>query len=67
MLTTFEELQVYLRSEHPSSHSVGPCVLCSETTSDRCIRCKKYFCGTHVGRKDCITPRDLYANKIEDR
>jgi hypothetical protein len=65
MLTTFEELQDYLRSETPLSNSTGDCVLCSERTFDRCPRCKKYFCGTHKGR-NCITPRDVYANKIEN-
>ncbi len=65
MIKTFEDLNAELKREE-NYNKTGPCVLCGQVTYSRCLRCKKHCCEEH-GSKECITPRDVYVNKLENR
>ncbi len=65
MLKTFEDLQMELRKEE-NYNKTGPCVFCEQITYSRCRRCRKHCCEEHDIR-ECTTPRDVYANRLEDR
>jgi len=32
------------------------CLLCGESTTDRCQRCRKPYCSSHIDTQPCLVP-----------